>query len=206
MVYEQVRYGFMSTFNSFVFMKRQSPGVLHMSRLIHNSSTTPTVMKLLYYFSYLCALDTSPHPELDSVGNEIILVRADNSTGEAPRIPGAQPGLASLSSARLNRRSPRNHSSSLDQADSLRLDSTNLTSLGCKGWRGTLSNGLTVFAKLWDGWKFSSQDSEHEASVYYRLRDLWGGTVPEFLGLGNWGFCHILLLSFIEVLSSGAYC
>jgi hypothetical protein len=94
---------------------------------------------------------------------------------------------------------PRFQDSSLDQAHSLHLDSATLTALGCKGWCGTLSNGLTIFAKLWDGWKFYPQGSEHEASVYNRLRELWGTTVPEFFGLGNWGFCHILLLSYIEV-------
>ena len=213
MVYDQVRYGIMSTFNSFVFMKRQTPGVLHMSRMIHNTSTTPTIMRLLYYFSYLCAQNISPHPELDSEGNKISLRNAPKTTAKAPQIPDpdyVRPESAALSSVSLGpvlpRRSPRGHDSSLYQTDSVCLDSANLTSLGCKGWRGTLSNGLIVFAKLWDGWKFSRQSSEHEASVYYQLRDLWGTMVPEFLGLGDWGFCHILLLSFIEVPSFDSQC
>src|SRR5208282_6339264 len=71
--------------------------------------------------------------------------------------------------------------------------------LGCKGWRGTLNTGRTVFVKLWDGWRFSSEGSDHEAAVYLALRDIWGTIVPEFLGSGNWGFCHVLLLSYIEV-------
>jgi len=61
-----------------------------------------------------------------------------------------------------------------------------------------LSNGCTVFAKLWDGWKLPVSYSEHEANVYYHLRDLWGTVVPYFIGFGDWGFCHILLLSYIE--------
>jgi hypothetical protein len=193
MVYNQVRYGIMSTFNSFVFLKRQTPGVLHMSRMIHNTSTSPTIMRLLYYFSSLCAQDIIPHPELDSEGNKISLTAAPKTTGKAPQIPNPDyicPESTTLFTVNLGpilpRRSPRGHDSSLCQTDSLRLDSSNLTFLGCKGWRGTLSNGLTVFAKLWDGWKFSRQNSEHEASVYYQLRDLWRTTAPEFLGLGDW--------------------
>lgn len=212
MVFDKVVYGIMSTFNSFVFMKRHSPGVLHMSRMIPNTSTTPTVMKLLYYFSHLCALDIDSHPELDSEGNEVHLRNAPRTADKAPKIPDPnyvrpeRTTLATVNFAGTPRRSPRFQDSTLDQNGSLRLDIANLTSLGCKGWRGTLNTGLTVFAKLWDGWKFSPRYSEHEASVYYQLRDLWGTTVPEFLGLGDWGFCHILLLSFIEVPSSGARC
>jgi hypothetical protein len=71
--------------------------------------------------------------------------------------------------------------------------------------RAGVNNGLAVFIKLWDGWNFSPQDSENEASVYYRQRELWGAIVPQFLGLGNWGFRHILLLSFIEV-GTGVWC
>src|SRR5271169_2439296 len=63
----------------------------------------------------------------------------------------------------------------------------------------TLSTGQTVFAKLWDGWKFSRDNCDRETNVYFHLRDLWGTTVPDFLGSGNWEFCHVLLLSYIDV-------
>ena len=105
------------------------------------------------------------------------------------------------------RRSPRGHDTSparSDQNASLYLDISSYVNgayLGCKGWSGTLSTGRTVFAKLWDGWKFSSRYCEHEAAIYVQLQDLWGTMVPELLGLGDWGFCHVLLLSYIEVPS-----
>jgi hypothetical protein len=57
----------------------------------------------------------------------------------------------------------------------------NLSFLGGKGWRGWLTNGRSVFAKLLDGWKFSAADSEHEARVYIRLRDLWASVMSEFI-------------------------
>ena len=55
MVFDKVIYGILTTFNSFVFLKRQSPGILYISRMIPNSATTPTILKLLYYISHLCA-------------------------------------------------------------------------------------------------------------------------------------------------------
>lgn len=192
----------MTTFNSFVFLKRESPGILYMSNTIPINITSPTVLKLLYFFSHLCAIDTSPHPEINSEGNVIHLRAAPKTADKAPKIPDpnyVRPPRTLLPPADLSgtpRRSPRFQGST---GDSVRLDIANLTSLGCKGWRGTLSNGCTVFAKLWDGWKLPASYSEHEANVYYHLRDLWGTVIPYFIGLGDWGFCHILLLSYIEV-------
>ena len=203
LVFDKVVYGIMATFNAFVFLKRQSPGVLHMSRTIPITSTTPTILKLLYFFSYLCALDSNPHPEVNSEGDAINLRSAPKTTDKAPKIPDPnyiRPQRTVLPSATFEnnpRRSPR----FLDSSPTETLHLANLTSLGCKGWRGTLNNGQVIFAKLWDGWKFSASYSENEASVYYRLRDLWGTMVPDFLGIGNWGFCHILLLSNIDVSS-----
>jgi hypothetical protein len=217
MVHDKIIYGIISTFNAFVFMKRQSPGILLMSRMIPNNSTTPTVMKILYFFSYLCARDPVPHPEINSEGIEIHLRKAEKTASAASKIPNPNNSLlprTQLSRVDLSlyppRRSPRRHDDSTisnNHTSSLYLDISSDTKgayLGCKGWRGTLSTGRTVFAKLWDGWKFSPRHCEHEAAVYMQLRDLWGTVIPEFLGLGNWGFCHILLLSYIEVLLSRA--
>jgi hypothetical protein len=174
--------------------------------MIPNTTTTPTIMKLLYYFSHLCTLNINPHPELDSEGNQVHLKNAPRTADKAPKIPNPiRPEritpLPTVIFPTTPRRSPRfqtqNTSSQFSAVDSLHLE--NLTSLGCKGWRATLNTGLTVFTKLWDGWKFSPEYSEHEASVYYHLQDLWGSIIPTFLGIGDWGFYHILLLSFIEV-------
>jgi hypothetical protein len=179
--------------------------------MIPNNSTAPTIMQLLYFFSHLCARDPIPHPETDSEGIEIHLRKAESTAAAAPKIPdpNALTRRALVPDVDIPpnalRRSPRRHDARLleKQSESLYLDLSSHANggyLGCKGWRGTLSTGSTVFVKLWDGWKFSSRYCEHEAAVYLKLRDLWGTTVPEFLGSGNWGFCHILLLSFIQVL------
>jgi hypothetical protein len=220
MVHDKLLYGTISTFNEFVFLKRESPGILYMSRPIPNNSLMPTIMKILYYFSYLCAMDPGPHPERNNEGMEIHVRNAERDTSKAPEIPNPAVNLTrktlhspSISATAGPRRSPRRHDSTQDNnniayASFLSLDINSRSEgayLGCKGWRGTLNTGQTVFAKLWDGWKFSENDCEHEASVYSRLRDLWGTIVPEFLCSGDWGFCHVLLLSYIEVLPSIFY-
>ena len=49
MIYDKVIYSLLSTYNAFIFMRRQSPGIFYMSRLISNNSTSPRIMKLLYF-------------------------------------------------------------------------------------------------------------------------------------------------------------
>ena len=73
------------------------------------------------------------------------------------------------------------------------------TYLGGKGYRGFLQSGQAVFAKLWDGWKYSGKEAEKEVGIYMALREFWGTTVPKLLTHGGWGFCHIILLEFVEV-------
>ena len=183
-----------------------------MSDTFRIDSTDPTILKLLYFFSHLCAMDTDQHPEVNAQGNAIYLRSADKTTDKAPKIPDPNylpphrlpPPVADGTST--PRRSPRFHGPVDDNPgpddEPLPRSVTNLAFLGCKGWRGTLDDGSTVFAKLWDGWKMPASYSEHEANVYYRLRDLWGTVVPAFIGLGQWGFCRILLLSYIDVTLS----
>jgi hypothetical protein len=217
MVHDELLYGTISTYNEFVFLKRDSPGILHISRLIPNDTATPSVMKILYYFAYLCARDLGPHPEMNNEGSDLHIRKARKDASKAPEIPNPAvratethlhpPSTSTASPSR----SPRLHDSAQDDdnAPPLCLDVNSRAEgahRGGKGWRGTLNTGQTVFAKLWDGWKCSRNDCEHEASVYCHLRDLWGTTVPEFVGSGDWGFCHVLLLSYIEVLPSISIC
>jgi hypothetical protein len=188
-----------------------------MSRMIPNNSTPLTIMQLLYYFSYLCARHPGPHPETNNEGIPIHLKTAEKDTSKAPKIPNPDnilsrstipPPHNNNTPSTTPRRSPRRdiitQNIPVEQHSSLTLDVNSYTKgayLGCKGWRGTLNNGQIVFAKLWDAWKFSSTDCDHEASVYFHLQDLWGSVVPEFICTGDWGFCHILVLSYIEVSS-----
>jgi hypothetical protein len=54
------------------------------------------------------------------------------------------------------RQSPR-HRTSDTQTDVDDLFWTKEAYFSCKGWRGGLSTGQMVFAKLWDGWKISRE-------------------------------------------------
>ena len=58
-----------------------------------------------------------------------------------------------------------------------------------------------MFAKLWDGWKYSGKEAEKEVGIYMALREFWGTMVPKLLTHGGWGFCHIILLELVEVPS-----
>ena len=187
-----------------------------MSRLIPNDSTSPTIMKLLYFFSHLCARDPLLCPERNNEGIEIHLTKASRNTSAAPKISDPDNRLSHRTkfptvnlSPTAPRRSPRHHAAQYDPANPASSTYLDISSygngayLGCKGWRGTLSTGLTVFAKLWDGWKFSRDHCEHEVSVYIQLRDLWRTIIAGFLGSGDSGFCHVLLLSYIDVSSPG---
>jgi hypothetical protein len=115
MVHDKIIYGLICTYNAFIFMKRQNPGILYISRMISNNSTSPTIMKLLYFFSYLCARDPLPYPETNNEGVEIHLTKALKDTSAAPKIPNPEiPPSANvsrnLSVSPLLRRSPRGHS------------------------------------------------------------------------------------------------
>ena len=72
MVFDKFIYGILTTFNSFVFLKRQSGGI-SMSHMFPNTATTPTILKLLYYISHVCTRDINPHPELDFEGNVLTM-------------------------------------------------------------------------------------------------------------------------------------
>jgi hypothetical protein len=70
--------------------------------------------------------------------------------------------------------------------------------LGCKGYMGTLGSEEQVF-KLWDNWKCSADEMNNEAAAYSTLCSLWGKVIPRMIVYGQWGFCHTLVLEFIEV-------
>jgi hypothetical protein len=219
MVHNAVKYGIITTVNAFAFLARENGGILKLTRLIPAVTTNPTVLKMLYYMSHLCALTPTlleTHPD----GRSISIIRATPDSSTAPKVPA--PSVAAIrSSSTLGptpsfnspRRSPRFQTDDsqnapneitkrVDSSSDLRFEidiHTPGTWLGCKGYKGVLHTGETAFAKLWDGWKYSGQEADREAQIYMELSDLWGITVPKLIAHGGWGFCHIILLEFIEV-------
>ena len=62
---------------------------------------------------------------------------------------------------------PASFKTSTLEALYLDIDVTALgTWLGCKGYKGVLHTGEPVFAKLWDGWKHSSEEADRESAIY----------------------------------------
>jgi hypothetical protein len=216
MVHNHVVYGLITTVNAFAFLCRANGGELKITRLIPAVTSNPTALQMLYYMSYLCA-QTPLLYETKNDGTLVYISKVNKDQTRAtlippPSMPQQRPSHDSDidPSNSSPRRSPR-----LQQRESkmnpiirtyaskdLRLD-INVrapgTWLGCKGYKGILDTGETVFAKLWDGWKYSSKESEREAQIYMELKSLWGTVVPRMIAHGGWGFCHILLLDFVEV-------
>jgi hypothetical protein len=183
-----------------------------MSQPIPIGNGDPTIMKLLYYFSYLCATCTLPLEEKNIEGQKVNLKDAPKTVSRAPRInpratlnPRQSRAESTGEYTRENpRRSPRSQPPRKQPVNqpslSLQISSrTKGSYLGCKGRRGMLGTGEVVFVKLWDGWKMSSEGCEQEAAVYLHLKELWGKGIPKFLGYGTWSFYHVLLLQFVEV-------
>lgn len=220
MFHNTVAYGIITTTNSFAFLRRQRGGKLNLTRLIPATRTDPTMLHLLYYFSHLCAI-TPPLVETHDDGRPITVVRAATDSSSAPLVPlpsavRIPPTSSSLQPFRLDppRRSPRFQprdsppiisvlpSLQKREPDDLCLDidvRTPGVRVGGKGYRGTLHTGETVFVKLWDGWKHSSEESDRESAIYNSLRPLWGTLVPRLIAHGGWGFCHVVILEFIQV-------
>jgi hypothetical protein len=213
MFHNSVVYGIISTVNAFAFLRREKGGKLGLTPLIPATQTDPTVLCMLYYFSSLCAASpqlVETHPD----GRPITPIRAPSDSSTAPLIPlPSLPRTTSnsyLSHVQLNsrRRSPRfQHTDSsppIDQklSDQLYLDidvTVSGTWLGCKGYKGILHTGEIVFAKLWDGWKHSSEEADREVAIYNSLHQLWGTVIPKFIAHGGWGFSHIVVIEFIKV-------
>jgi hypothetical protein len=202
MFHNSVVYGVISTVNSFSFLARSAGGKLKMTRLIPATRTNPTVLQMLYYFSHLCA-STPPLRETHIDGRPITVVHAPADSSTAPLVPppsAAREPRSSIANLGTPRRSPRFQMN--DENVTLDIDVTQKnTRFGWKGRIGKLDTGQRVFVKLWDSWKCSADEMKQEAAAYSTLRELWGKIIPRMIVHGGWGFCHTIVLDFIEVLS-----
>jgi hypothetical protein len=197
-------YGLIGTINAFIFLRRESGGKLSMTRLLPATQANPTTLIMLYYFSHLSAI-TPQLKETHDDGRPIAVIRAPADSSRAPLVPPAQSGrptrstLPEIPLGGQPRRSPRFQ----DTPHTLHIDvRAPGTFLGCKGHKGMLSTGETVFAKLWDGWKFNGEEAAHENSVYKTLAHLQGTIVPRIIAYGGWGCFHIIVLEYIKVPNS----
>jgi hypothetical protein len=213
--HNSVVYGIITTVNAFAFLRRERGGKLFLTRLIPATRTDPTILRMLYYFSHLCAI-TEPLIETHEDGRRITVSAAETNTSLAPLVPLPRPVRIPSSNNSLQQvqLGPPRRSSRLNQDRTVAASENSVisnklsldidvrapgTHLGCKGYKGVLNTGETVFAKLWDGWKYTSKEADQETAIYNSLRDLWGTIVPRLIINGGWGFCHIIVLEFIKV-------
>ena len=88
MCFDNVHYRNTATFNTFIFMKRQNGGNLFLSPTILITSTTPTVLKLLDFFSHLCTtLHSVSDPEVNSKATIDHLKSAPKTPDKASKFP-----------------------------------------------------------------------------------------------------------------------
>ena len=66
------KYGVLTTVNGFCFLRRENHGALFMMKLTSCDVNAPTILKMLYYMSYLAAV-TPALPETDSSGRTLAI-------------------------------------------------------------------------------------------------------------------------------------
>jgi hypothetical protein len=72
--------------------------------------------------------------------------------------------------------------------------------LGPKTWIAiALPVQSKVILKLWDAWKFDQDARDREASVYLRLRSLWGEYIPSLFVKSALEYFHALIFQYIRV-------
>ena len=73
------KYGIMTTINGFIFLCRENHGKLFITRMAPASVPVPTILKMLYYMSYLAAA-AEPLPETDGYGQTLAIPAANYNT------------------------------------------------------------------------------------------------------------------------------
>jgi hypothetical protein len=87
------KYGVLATVNGFAFLCRDNNGAFFMTRLAPSTVPVPTILKMLYYMSYLAAT-APPLPETDNYGQTLAIPAANyKHPVAAPQVTGPPPFL-----------------------------------------------------------------------------------------------------------------
>jgi len=180
-------------------------------------------MQALYYISAI--VETTPNlPETPVAGipGQVNLPFAENSIAAAPTIqqppPAANPGAAfgALAPVQGGQGHQANQSVQVlggyDQSECIQYDAAfeiksfqfepwiPENNLGPKTWIAVaLPVKSKVILKLWDAWKFNEEARNREASVYLKLRPLWGKCIPSLFVKSALEYFHALVLQYIRV-------
>jgi len=178
-----------------------------------------SIMQALYYISAIA--ETTPNlPEtpIGGLPGQVTLPFAGNSTTAAPTIqqppPAANPGGA-LALAQSTQRHQVAHGVQVlggyDQSECTQYNTAfdikgfqfepwiPENNLGPKTWIAVaLPVKSKVILKLWDAWKFDEEARNREASVYLKLRPLWGKCIPSLFVKSALEYFHALVLQYIR--------
>ena len=181
-----------------------------------------SIMKALYYFSYLA--DAAPkvvETPLNGVAGQVELPMSSAQTSQpAARIlQPYQPNQGHMGPVAQYGQAPGGYQAGVhivggyENAVSLQYHEgvtykslkfepwLKANCLGVKTWIArTLPDNDKIIVKLWDAWKCSSDDQEHEASIYLKLRPLWGKYVPALRVQLPLEFYYALIIEYIEVI------
>jgi len=182
-----------------------------------------SIMKALYYFSHLAdAAPKAPETPLNGVPGQVELPMssAQQNTPAARIIQPDQPNQGQMAPVAQYRQAPGAYQAGVhiiggyEKAVSLQFHEgvtykslkfepwLKTNCLGVKTWIArTLPDNEKIILKLWDAWKYSSKDQEHEASIYMKLRPLWGIYVPALRVQSPLEFYYALIIEYIEVIT-----
>jgi hypothetical protein len=201
------KYGIMTTINGFAFLCRENHGKLFMTKLAPSSVSTPTILKMLYYISYLAAA-ADPLPETDGYGGTLAIPAANYKYPVvAPRVPGPPSSLSNQQAAEGGPHSGSTVQYVLTESGNQDFQLVvepwvRSNCLGARTFKGRLLPNRNVVAKLWDSYTHNATDRDNEVEAYMKLQSLWGTIIPRFVCTADFDFCFGIVLEHIEVLQT----
>ena len=183
-----------------------------------------SIMKALYYISYLAdAAPKAVETPLHGVAGQVELPMSSPQTGQ-PAAEIVQPYQPNQAHVAPVAQAPGGYQAGVhivggyEKAVSLQYHEgvtykslkfepwLKANCLGVKTWIArTLPDNENIILKLWDAWKCSSDVQEHEASIYLKLRPLWGKYVPALRVQSPLEFYHALIIQYIEVIPAVSF-
>jgi len=181
-----------------------------------------SIMKALYYLSHLAdATPKVPETPLNGVAGQVELPMssAQQNAPAARIIQPYQPNQGQMAPVSQYGQAPGGYQAGVhiiggyENAVSIQYNDgvtykflkfepwLKANCLGVKTWIArTLPDNEKIILKLWDAWKYSSEDQGCEASIYLKLRPLWGIYVPALRVQSPLEFYYALIIEYIEVI------
>lgn len=205
--------GIITTMTGWVFLKQDNGGQLLMTRMYACTSnqqfaeagytllSSISLSIALYYFSSLAERTPEFRHYVGSPPQVAVI------PGASPPTPLTHQHLQFQNSFPVAGQVPPPNYPGGVQWTSFILESGNPENqLGKKTWLGTFNPRVEkrsnkVIFKLWDSWRYRSEDRDNEVTVYKRLQPLWGLCIPTLLAFGPLDYFHSLVIDYMDVCS-----